>query len=338
MPPKTSAASKTTAPRKNDRKKNMKPEEAPAAPSGPIIRSTITKAPPARGNLSFLDAINSSSLAASQAAAAKAPLPTEEAAPAPDTSSAATEKTSTPRQPSLPGAEPVVAKEPESKQGTFNWAEDDYTNTGDDAKAEEVEPEEPAEKYAVSYPEEVLANRAEIVFKAPSEEQLLVTAFQQLRQERQNFENARKIHEAKIETEEAELSAAKNKLQKERDNLEAEQKKVFQLQSQLAVQQQQLQHQHQPPLPHVQQPLMNPMPQMPPAPSRYNSLNYGESWDQLYGESYGYGRPYRGPRTQRGNAGPYNSGMNYGSGRSPGPNGPFVPNGPRPQGRPWSGQ
>lgn len=383
MPPKN-AAQTQKVPRKNDRndrKKEPKTEEAPAA-SAPMVRANITRADPAPVGMTFLQALHASHVKAA------APV-TQEAAAPPESSTPM--KTPTPQR--TPAAAPAAEREPapveaapavqhqEPATSQFNWADDEYTTYSapqpQEVPPQEAEPEAAAEaeepqadpepQFAVQYPEAVLNNRANVDFKAPASHQVVASAIEVLRQERQRLEEERRVFERTTESreeelrkKEADLSSREQQLRSEKEHLNAESQQLAQLKAQLnqqrqeqqaQAQQAQAQQQVQAQVPPQQAPLMNPsmhhMNQMPP--SRYNQggMINAYDWEQAnaYDLQYNQGFmprqsiPFRSNRGgPRPGPGYYNQGMgpNPYPNRSPVAQGNFVPG--RPQNRSYGPQ
>eukprot|EP00796_Vickermania_ingenoplastis_P004813 gene4813-3455_t len=349
MPPKN-AAQTQKVPRKNDRndrKKEPKTEEAPAASAPMALHASHVKA--------------------------AAPV-TQEAAAPPESSTPM--KTPTPQR--TPAAAPAAEREPapveaapavqhqEPATSQFNWADDEYTTYSapqpQEVPPQEAEPEAAAEaeepqadpepQFAVQYPEAVLNNRANVVASAI---EVLRQERQRLEEERRVFERTTESREEELRKKEADLSSREQQLRSEKEHLNAESQQLAQLKAQLnqqrqeqqaQAQQAQAQQQVQAQVPPQQAPLMNPsmhhMNQMPP--SRYNQggMINAYDWEQAnaYDLQYNQGFMPRQSipfRSNRGGPGPgpgyYNQGMgpNPYPNRSPVAQGNFVPG--RPQNR-----
>lgn len=381
MPPKNFTSKTAAAPagsRRNDRKRDTKVEEPAPGPSGPIIRATITKAPPAPQGMSFLDAVSKLQSGAAESVAAAKPAAPQVPAVAAADSSAPTPCKSTPRtaepaaeqgeETSSPVQEELLAV-PAEQPGAgkqYNWAEDEYTDIQQpepqpEAAAEEspVEEEDPKPQFYVEYPEAVLNNRAEILFKAPlGDHMTLASALEQLHKERYTFQLLMENSKKELEQKESELASREQILRRDREILAAENAKLVQQQAQLAQQQHQQQQQQQqqqqvvtPPLPQ-QASLMNPaamhhLGQIPPPQSRYNAMGpyHGqEGWapDPSY-DMYSSFPPRHNYRVSRGgvrnNSHGYYQQMGYPQNRSgPVPPGNFPPGAPRAPNRAWPAQ
>lgn len=371
MPPKTFAAktsSATVGTRKNERKRDTKIEEPTPGPSGPIIRATITKAPPASHGLSFLDAVSATKRAAADSSAApKSAVPLTAGVPAAESSSATLRK-STPRasEPVEDSVEdvPAVTQEevvavPAEQPGAgkqYNWAEDEYTDIQPsepqpepEVKESPVVQEEPKPEFCVEYPEGVLNNRAVIGFKAPlGDHMTLASAVEKLRTDRYTFQLLMESQKKELEQKESELAAQEQLLRRDREVFAAENAKLIQQQAQFAQQQQQ--QQVIPSQPPQQAPLMNTaamhhMGAMPPSQPRYNTMGgyHGQDgWDPSSYDMYNsFPRPNY--RMNRGGIRPNTHGyyqpMGYPQNRhAPVAPGNFPPAVGRAPNRPWPAQ